>query len=351
MSIDFDILSPESHSEWDAFVDSHPDSTCYHLSAWKQVSERAYRVEAPYLLARSQRTQRIVGGLPLFTIDGWVRRHHTNGLFGAYASPLANQKTTYRALLEEACRRFQGTRASHLILKCIDAPGEPFLEQGFKRLDNWVIATLQLDRDPDVSWNRLEKKTRNCVRKAMKNGLEIRVGQEELPAFYEVLAENMHAKGAPIYGLEFMRILIEALGDRAEILTVWKEDRAIAGALLISHRKRVTVPFASSRPDSLSMSPNHLLYWEIIRRSAARGMEVLDFGRSLRNSGPLRFKRSWGSEVLPQPCYLLSSSRRELELDPKDPWISFFVRQWQRLPRRMVNALGPSICRQVAGLL
>jgi len=48
---------------WDAYINTHPEATRYHLWAWRGVFERAFRHETIYLAAR--RDTCIVGVLPL----------------------------------------------------------------------------------------------------------------------------------------------------------------------------------------------------------------------------------------------------------------------------------------------
>src|SRR5438876_1123535 len=86
-------------------------------------------------------------------------------------------------------------------------------------------------------------------------GGTLRAGPGELAPFYDVLAENMHRKGTPIYGFPMMRELAGALGDRAEVVTLWKDGAAISGGFTIHHKGTVYVPFASSRAAAFHMNP------------------------------------------------------------------------------------------------
>lgn len=343
-------LSSKTFVEWDDYVEEHPDSTCYHLRAWQTVAERAYRIAAHFLIARKEPGRPICGALPLFIVGGPFRSHVTNGLFGAYGAILADDAESRVSLAREARRIFERAGADHLMLKCLnEEPLPPSL--GLERQDSWVIARLRLEESPERMWLSFRDKIRNCVRKAQKHGLELRRGESQLEAFYDVLSENMHQKGAPIYGLGFMRELVRAMGYRADVLTLWYEGKAVAGALVIDHSGTIYVPFASSRPTALAMCPNNLLYWEIIRRGCSRKMHTLDFGRSLRESGTLAFKLSWGAEVREQPSFVASARGKDLRIDPTDRRIDFFVRSWKRLPRPVVNAVGPAVCRSLAGLI
>ncbi len=342
-----EALRPEAHGEWDAYVDTHPRANCYHLRAWEVVARTAYHHETCFLLAREQPGAKVCGALPLFVVKAW-RAHLSNGLFGAYADVLADTPELGTLLLREAKRQLERFGIRDLYLKCLET--EPPAEEGFVRSDRYLIATRRLDPDPERLWRSLRDKIRNCVRKAQAHRLELRTGPEQLEPFYGVLAENMHHKGSPIYGLTFMRTLHAALGPRADIVTLWHAGRTVSGAFVTYHRDVAYVPFASSLPSALPMRPNNLLYWEVLRRACLRGCTTFDFGRSQRDTGALAFKLGWGAETRPQPCYAFSAEREAVP-DSTDQRIRWFVRSWKHLPRAVSDRVGPWICGNLAGFM
>jgi FemAB-related protein (PEP-CTERM system-associated) len=336
-------LAPRSAGEWDAYVGAHPHGNVYHLRVWQAVAERAYRLYAPHLIARERPGGPVRGVLPLFVVGSALHRYVTSGLFGAYGPLLADDEQVGRALLREARAVADRQRARYLILKWL---GDASIPQGFARRDLCVIATLPLERDPDVMWRRLRPEIRRAVKKAQRTGLALHSGPGELAGYYDVLAENMHRKGTPIYGLPFMRELVETLGDAAELITLRSGDEVVSAALVVYCNRVVYVPFVSSRPSAFHLRPNNLLYWEIIRRSCLRGMEVLDFGRSPQGSGGLEFKRRWGAQVEPQPFYLYAARGELPRMDLDAPTVQWLIHLWRRLPRPIADALGPSVCRR-----
>jgi FemAB-related protein (PEP-CTERM system-associated) len=330
-------------SEWDDYVEAHSSATCYHLRAWNLVAERAYRLHAPLLVARAAIGGPIRGVLPLFVVRNARGGYTTNGLFGAYGAILADSLAAGNALLTEATRITRKEGCRYLMLKSL---GEEPLATDLDRRDLCVIAKLPLDPSPDVMWRGFRDKMRNCIRKAQKSDLDVRAGPDQLSGYYDVLAENMHRKGTPIYGKAIMRQLLETLGDRAEIVTLWRDGAVVSGALVIYHKQTVYVPFASSRPAAFKWNPNNLLYWEIIKRACARGMTVLDFGRSPQNSSALAFKLGWGAAVTAQPFYVYTARGTPPKLDIEARGVKRMIRLWQRLPRWMADAAGPAVCRR-----
>jgi len=170
-------------------------------------------------------------------------------------------------------------------------------------------------------WKSLPGSMRTKVRKAEKNDFTLHWGLEtkNLFDFYDVLADNMHRKGAPIYGMKFMEEIIHEFcrtrGSEVSILTLHLGGKVISGAMVIRHAGVVYVPFVSSRSEFFPLRPNNLLYWEIIRDGNRRGNQLLDFGTSLRGASTLKFKESWGSRTYSIASYVHSESGEKSRVD------------------------------------
>lgn len=333
-------LTPKSHAEWDAYATAHALGNCYHLSAWATVARKAYGHHAPFLAARERAGGPIVGALPLFVIKSPVSRYVTSAMFGAYGAILADTPEARRALVDGALDLTRRVRGSKLVLKALHEAECP---PAFERHDDGGVATLSMEGGKDALWKRFRNKTRNAIRKAEKSEFEVRTGPAQLPHFYDVLAQNYHRKGTPIYGIAVMRELCAALPDKTEVVTLWKDGQAVSGALVVYHKDVVTVPFCSSRAEHFHLNPNNLIYWEIMQRGMLRGMKTLDFGRSPVGSSSMAFKLGWGAEETPQPHFVWSASGKPAGIKSDDPWAQRAITFWQRLPRPVADRLGPFV--------
>ncbi len=337
-----ETLPADVCKEWDEYVSNRPDATCHHLSGWTKVARRAYGLQATLLVSRAAPGRAIRGVLPLVVVPRPFGRYVTTGLFGAYGPVLGDDEEAMVELLDGALRFTDARDALYLHVKALgDAP----MPAGFRRHDVWAIGRLPLEGGADGVWRSFKSSIRAAVRQALKNDFELRTGAGQLEPFYDVLAENMHRKGSPIYGTKFMRGLMEVFASRADVLTLWKDSQPVAGALVIAFNGAMYVPFASARPAYFPLRPNNLLYWRIIERACAAGLRMLDFGSSLRDSSTLAFKRHWGAVVEPVASYLYCRTDRVPLLTASSPAVQAGVRLWERLPRFAADALGPAICR------
>src|SRR5262245_60156365 len=101
--------------EWDAFVRTRPESTGYHLWAWREVFERGLDHPCHYLTAREN--GRIVGVLPLVEVRSWLFGRALSSLpYVNYGGVLAEDDATADALVSEAGRLAEDLGLSYVVL-------------------------------------------------------------------------------------------------------------------------------------------------------------------------------------------------------------------------------------------
>ncbi len=344
-------LTPEIETEWDAFVGSHPRGRAFHRAGWARVIRRAFGQRPCYRLARVD--GRIAGVLPLVAF--------ANPVFGRYlvAAPflehggiLASSPAARSALAREACRLLDETRSSFCELRQLDCdplPG-PAPSAGSAALRHKVSFSLAVDLPEDELWARIGAKTRNLVRKARRRGLEARLGDpgRDLDAFYLTFAHNMHRLGTPVYPRRFFEEIFRRFPDDTFLVLVEDGGRAAAAAVVLSFAGRAELHWAGSRFESLPSAPNMLLYWQVLRFAAERGLRRVGLGRSTAGSGPFRFKQQWRAEETPLRWdYLLPEGGRPSVLRPESPGFRVAAAVWRRLPFSWTLRLGPPIVRHL----
>lgn len=358
-SIRIERLRPADYAEWDAFVNTHPLSTIFHLSAWNRIAVKVYGIQNDILVSRD-RAGKIQAGTPVFFVKRPGNRYVTSGVFGSYGPILVRGGNESREALQDV---LDGTleyasekSAKFVHLKTLEGPKgkNDFHHPDFDRQDIWFTAFMKIGGTPDELWESLPGPMRTKVRKAEKNEFNLRwgLGESDLFDFYDVLADNMHRKGAPIYGLKFMEEIIHEfrqanVGSEVSILTSHLDGKVVSGALVLRHAGVVYVPFVSSRAEYFHLRPNNLLYWEIIKDGNLRGNQLLDFGTSLRGASTLQFKESWGARMYPIVSYVHSESGEEIRLDPGAKFVQLGVEIWKKLPRGMADRLGPTLARMM----
>ena len=83
-------------------------------------------------------------------------------------------------------------------------------------------------------------------------------------------------------------------------------------------------------------------------RLRERGLRVFDYGRSKRGTGSFDFKKNWGFEPTPLHYeYRLFRGGEVPQNNPSNPKYRAMIAVWRRLPRPVVNAIGPAIVRHL----
>lgn len=113
--------------------------------------------------------------------------------------------------------------------------------------------------------------------------------------FHGVFERNMRRLGAPAFGCHYLEAVFAEFGAAARCYCALHSGQVIGGLVTLAFRDTVYVPWASALQEYFSVCPNNLLYWSAIRDACSEGLCWFDFGRSLRGSGPLRFKLQWGA--------------------------------------------------------
>jgi FemAB-related protein (PEP-CTERM system-associated) len=349
-----DWLAPPGYEEWDRFVHGTPFATCFHLSAWNRIAEKAYGLESGILVSRAGSKGAISGGLPLFHVRRPLHPYVTSGIFGSYGPVLCSSAAEQRALIDAAIDWTDAKRARFMILKTMDSPEAlalpPIEHDRLTRRDIWVTAMLPLDQGSDALWKSLSSSMRAKVRKAEANGLETRFSRErrDLEVFYDVLSENMRRKGFPIYGMPFMVELLREFADRTQIVTLWRGNESVSGALVLEYRGVVYIPFVSSRPRFFPLRPNNLLYWRIMSHYAERGARALDFGTSLAGASTLDFKTSWGATTHALPSFIYSAAPEKVQFDANSFGVRLGASIMKSLPPAISARVGPRLAKFLA---
>ena len=329
---------------WDDYVYLCPEANHCHLSGWRRVMQRSYGHQSLYLWA--QENGAIKGILPLISMRGILRRRSLVSLpFLDDGGICATDEQSRRQLYEAAFWLFEGQQANFLDLRhrYVNSLDMPIL--GSK-----VSLILELADNPEAMWKRFNAKLRNQIRKAEKSGLTAMwSGIKGLADFYKVFATNMRDLGSPVHSRQFFAAIFEEFPESARFMLVRKGQQTIGGAVCLSFRDALIVPWASSDRDYFSLCPNNLLYWEMIRWGCEHGYRQFDFGRSSPQSGTYHFKKQWGTIEEPLHWqYLRRNQRREVMLHADDPKYRWLTQTWSHLPLSLTKAVGPWLRGQVS---
>jgi FemAB-related protein (PEP-CTERM system-associated) len=329
--------------DWDRFVESRPDATFFHLSAWKAVIEESFGHDCHYLVARQ--SGEVLGVLPLTHVRGRIFGNSlvSNG-FCVYGGPVAATPTALRALDDAAMDLARDLRVERVEYR-LRAPQHPDWPCNSQ---TYVTFRKEIAPDAEKAMLAIPRKQRAMVRKGIKEGL---VGEvdADVRRLYPLYAESVRNLGTPVFGKRYFECLQSVFADTSEVVTVVKNGQPLASVISFFFRDEVLPYYGGGCSAARDHAANDFMYWEVMRRACAAGLRVFDFGRSKLGTGSFAFKKHWGFE--PEPLHYehrLLRLDEVPEINPLNPKYALMVATWKRLPLTIANRLGPLIARELA---
>lgn len=327
----------DDHGEWDFLVAHSPESTFFHRAGWRSLLVDQLGVDDRSLCAL--REGQLVGLLPLVLVRSRFFGCSLTSLpFCSYAGPLGVDAAVERALVEASAKLGAELGVDRVELRELRVLSAAAPRQGlYFTFRGAIPAELE-------SMKGIPQKRRNVVRRAVSMGLSAQTGRDP-DRFYELYAENARAHGTPALGRRFFRALVAAFPQDCDILfVVDSAGRDLSAILSFYHAGEVLAYFAGEVAAARETNANDFKYWSLMKHAVARGCTRFDFGRSKAGTGSFQFKRLWGFEphqLHYEFPYLPSGAIPEN--NPMNPRFRAAIAVWQRLPRFVVDRLGPML--------
>jgi serine/alanine adding enzyme len=338
------VLLKDSHDEvmWDQFVLGHPQASGYHTRPWRRVISTVFGHRTYYLMAKDEGGT-IQGVLPLvLTKSPMFGCFLTSMAFFNYGGVLADRADVRLAILAAAGEIAKDVGAAHIELR----QTEP-IETDWPVRSRKVSMRLALPPDYEALLKAFPSKLRSQIRRAQKEGMEVRIGGEELlEDYYQVFARCMRDLGTPVYEKTFFQSMIETFSKEARLCVVSLKGMPLASGFLYGFRSTLEIPWAASDKRFSRLAPNMLLYSAVLEFACHEGFKEFDFGRSSVDSGTYRFKQQWGAHPHQLYWYYWLAGGRSLpELNPDNPKFKAAISVWQHLPLPVANLIGPHIVK------
>ena len=327
---------------WEAFVLACPQATFFHRIGWREILEGVFNHRTHYLIAR--RGEHIVGVLPLARVKSLLFGHALVSLpFAVYGGVAVTDPEAARALHQAAIALGRELGVQHLELR-----NRETLEPEWPHQDLYVTFRKTLLPDVEANMLAIPRKQRAVVRKGIQRCLRSEI-DADTDRFFALYADNQHRHGTPPHSSRYFKALHRVFGADCEVLTVVTPDgKPVSGVLSFYFRDEVLPYYAGDVVEAREVSANDFKYWELMRRACERGIRVFDYGRSKLETGSFDFKKNWGFEPAALHYeYQLFSRDTVPQNNPANPRYRAAIDIWRRLPRGVVNAVGPVLARHL----
>ena len=329
-------------ASWTSFVQACPDATFFHRIEWRDVIERVFGHRTHYLLA--ERDGQITGVLPLAQVKSLLFGHSLVSLpFAVYGGAAVSDEQARSLLHEAAVELARQLGVDHLELR-----NRVSYEPGWPQQNLFVTFRKAIQPDLEANMLAIPRKQRAMVRKAIGRGLVSKI-DADVGRFFDLYADNAHRHGTPPFPRKYFESLLQTFGDACEVMTIMSaRGQPVSSVMSFYFRDEVLPYYAGDVSEARELAANDFKYWELMRRACERGCRIYDYGRSKQGTGSFDFKTNWGFD--PQPLhyeYKLLKRSDVPQNNPSNPKYRAAIQLWRRLPRPVVNALGPAIVRNL----
>jgi len=327
---------------WETFVFACPQATFFHRIGWREILEGVFKHRSHYLVAL--RGEQIVGVLPLARVKSLLFGDALVSLpFAVYGGVAVTEPQAATALHRAAVALARELGVQHLELRDREA-----LEPEWPHQDLYVTFRKTLLPEVEANMLAIPRKQRAVVRKGIQRGLRSEI-DTDTDRFFALYADNQHRHGTPPHSSRYFKALRRIFGDDCEVLTVvTPEGKPVSGVLSFYFRDEVLPYYAGDVIEARETSANDFKYWELMRRACGRGISTFDYGRSKLGTGSYDFKKNWGFEPAALRYeYQLFSRDSVPQNNPANPKYRAAIDIWRRLPRSVVNAVGPVLARHL----
>jgi len=214
--------------------------------------------------------------------------------------------------------------------------------------DLYVTFRQELWNDPEKNYLAIPRKTRAVIREGLRAGLDFRMGETGVDAFYAVYSRNVRQLGTPVFGKNLFVNSLKEFGNEARIFSVHLREEMVAAVVTFFYRDEILPYFGGALETYRELGVSTFMYWMLMRYGCEKGFRLYDFGRSKKGTGSYSFKKHWGMTATELPYrYLLARQPSMPDTSPLNPKFSLWIGLWRRLPLAVTNTLGPVVSRHL----
>jgi len=304
MSLQLRCYDPVDAQAWDAFCAEAYQATFLHSRRF--LSYHGDRFQDRSLIIEED--GRWVGIFPAALLPGdeLCVVSHPGLTYGGLLHKGGLRGGRQIAALSMICRHYAELEYEKLVYKAVPwfyhaTPAQDdvyaLFRLGARRIRCDLSSTIDLQRRRKVSERR-----RRSLKKALRVGVEIREGRDYLPAFWQVVTDNLKRKhkAVPVHTLAEATLLAERFPDNIRCVVAVIGNDVIAGVLLFTTPTVAHAQYIGSSGAGYEMSALDAVFEHCIDQAMRDGKRWFDFGISTEsqglvlNEGLYRFKSEFG---------------------------------------------------------
>jgi FemAB-related protein (PEP-CTERM system-associated) len=350
MKLNIEVADECDACLWNEFVKMNPHATPYHLWEYGKSLSLTYGYKRFYLIAKED--EEIVGILPLIQVKSLLFYNKLISLpFCEYGGQLSESKYIAKSLWKMAIEVANKLKVDYIEIR---NPSSIPDTNGYHRIQRYVTFEIDLTKGIESLWRNLDKKTRNAIRKAMKNGIGVEEVKNEngLKLYYKLYLKMQKRHGSPPNSFKLFYNIYRQLQPMGimRILLAKYQGKTIGG-IITFHFNRIIYWWGNvTEPDYRHLNPANLLLWKVIEWGDENNFKIFNLGRTRKGTSIHHFKDGWGGKeiILQDYAYFLNEKMNSRKLpDPNQGKYRFLSIGWSLLPTAFAEKLGPKIISKI----
>ncbi len=294
MPLNLKIINPINYRDWDELLLSTNDYSFFHTSHWARVLYESYGYRPLYFSVIDNGSLRF--SLPLMEIKSRLTGKRGVSLpFTDYCDPIVTEDIHFQDILDYLVEYGKQAGWKYIEMRSLKNISEnipPSLE--------YYGHTLELSKDEDLIYSQLRSSTRRNIKKAIRDGVEIQMGNspESMREFYRLNCMTRKMHGIPPQPWNFFRNIYDHVisENHGNVILASYKGVTIAGAIYFHFGKKALFKYGASDKRYQHLRANNLVMWEAIREYCNKGYKTFCFGRTeIENKGLRQFKNGWGA--------------------------------------------------------
>lgn len=290
-------LNPLEVAEWDEFVMNHPLSSSFHTRGWLKALQCTYGFE-PAALVTKNADGKLTDALVYCRVNSWITGRRIISLpFSDHCEPLIRSDDAITTLTDPLLEVTDSTNCKYVELRPRVMANHALPQ--FGRGETFYLHRIDLRPGADEVFRRFHRDSiQRKIRRSEREKLRLEAGRDAkiIHDFFQLMLRTRRRHGLPTQPIRWFHNLAQCLGDSVTIRLAYKDRRAIAGILMLEHRKTLIYKYGASDERFHNMGGMVAVFWDAVQDGLAHGFEEIDMGRTdLDNPGLSTFKEHWGA--------------------------------------------------------
>ena len=266
----------------DSFIEKSNCGTIFHTTAWNRIVSKQFGSELFYFLAYSG--QNIVGVLPCHFVRNsrytWISYSPPRIFEVSYGGPVSigpKAVEISKALAKAAVKIRTAT-----FLSIFNSPLNTKWAHHSGRTKVISFETAYVDLEPSLEqiWtSSINGKRRNMIRKAQREGVEVKTGSvSDLDIYYSIVREMSQRTGLKMQPMSYYQAILEHFGsrDQARLYIAYHKGKALAGGIFLRYGAGCYYWVGATAHNVRNLGQGELIQWEVIQRAKEAGCKWYD---------------------------------------------------------------------------